>query len=74
MPEIDKRHILENEIFTYRVSKDDKVLIYWHGKHVMILKGTEAQKFIARVTNLDDHDAQLFMARATGNFKHGNEH
>jgi hypothetical protein len=74
MTEIDKRHILENEIFTYRKNKDGRVFISWRGKQVMILKGKETQKFIARIKNLNDHEAQLIMARATGNFKHGNEH
>jgi hypothetical protein len=73
MPKIDQRGVLNNEVFTYRVSKDDKVFIYWNGKRVKILKGEEAQKFIARIRNLGDHETQLVMAKATGNFKHINE-
>jgi hypothetical protein len=73
MPETDKRHNLDNDIFTYHVNKDGKVLIYWYGKRVMILKGVEAQKFSARVKNLSNHEVQLTMARAIGNFKRGNK-
>ena len=31
------------------------------------------ERFLARVTGLDDLDAQLLMARATGNCRRGNE-
>ena len=73
MTEIDKRHILANEVFTCHVSKDNKVFIYWCGKQVTILKGKEAQTFISRIEHLSDEEAQLVMAKATGNFKRGNE-
>jgi hypothetical protein len=73
MGEIDKRHVLDNEVFTYRVSKDDKVFISWHGQQVTILKGKEAQKFISKIANLCHQEAQLVMAKITGNFKRGNE-
>ena len=73
MGEIDKRHVLDDEVFTYRVSKDDKVFIYWLGKQVTILKGKEAQKFISKIANLGYQEAQLVMAKITGNFKRGNE-
>ncbi len=73
MGEIDKRGVLDDEIFSYRALKDGKVLIYWHEKHVTTLPGKAAEKFIAKIAGLDGKDAQLFMAKATGNFKHGNE-
>ncbi len=73
MPEIDKRNLLDDEVFTYRINKDKKVFIAWHGKQVTVLKGKEAQKFMSRIANLDHKEAQLVMAKATGNFKRGNE-
>ena len=73
MTEIDKRQILENEVFTYHVSKDDKVFIYWCGKQVTVLKGKEAQTFVSRIEHLIGQEAQFVMAKATGNFKRGNE-
>jgi hypothetical protein len=69
---IDKRGRLEEAIFSYRESKD-KVFIFWYKKQVMILKGQQARKFIDKIAHLDGKDAQLAMAKITGNFKHGNE-
>jgi len=73
MTEIDKHHVLYNKIFTYRKIKEDKVFIYWYGKQVTTLKGQEAQKFINKIRRLNDQEAQLVMAKITGNFKRGNE-
>ncbi len=39
----------------------------------MILKGKESEKFLAKIANADGFEAQLIMAKITGNFKHGNE-
>ncbi len=64
---------MDNKVFTYRLIKDDKVFIYWHGKPVMILKDKEAQRFIHKTENLSDDELQLVMAKVTGNFKRGNE-
>ena len=73
MPEIDKRGKLDEGVFAYRATKDGRVLLYWHDRHVKTLAGTEAQKLLASLDGLDDKAAQLAMAKATGNFKHGNE-
>lgn len=70
---VDKRNRLEEEIFSYRVFKDNKVLIFWYEKQVMILKGKESEKFLARVAKADEIESQLIMAKITGNFKRGNE-
>jgi hypothetical protein len=70
---IDKRNRLQEEPFSYRVSKDNKVFIFWYEKQVMILKGKESEKFLAKVEKSDTIQLQLIMAKITGNFKHGNE-
>jgi len=70
---IDKRDKLKEEPFSYKISKDNKVFIFWHGKQVMILKGKESEKFIAKIEKADKMEAQLIMAKITGKFKHGNE-
>lgn len=70
---IDKRNKLKEEIFSYKVSKENKVFIFWNGKQIMILKGKESEKFLTKVSNADSIEAQLIMAKITGNFKHGNE-
>ncbi len=69
----DKRGKLEEEVFSYRTAKDGKVLLYWQNKQVMILKDKEAQKFLSKIEGLDPQQAQLVMAKITGNFKRGNE-
>ena len=70
---IDKRGILENEVFTYRITKDKKVFISWCEKHVSTLSDRKAEAFISEITDAEGKDAQLIMAKITGNFKRGNE-
>ena len=70
---IAQRGILDNEVFTYRATKCNKVFISWHGKQVTILSGSKADEFISRISGADEKAAQLIMAKATGHFKHGNE-
>lgn len=70
---IDKRNILDGEPFSYKILKDNKVFVYWKGKQVIILKGEESKHFLSRIQNADMKEAQLIMAKITGNFKHGNE-
>jgi len=59
--------------FSYRSSKDGTVFIDWRGRHVVTLKGKAAARFLSRAEEADEAEAQLLMAKATGNFKHGNE-
>ncbi|CAN5856919.1 hypothetical protein BH10CHL1_BH10CHL1_08550 [soil metagenome] len=72
-PQVDKRNIFDEEVFTYQTNKDGKVFVFWRGKQVMILKDKSAQKFLAKIAGLDERETQLVMAKLTGNFKHGNE-
>jgi len=70
---IDKRRILDDEIFSYSISKDNKVFISYEGKQVTTLNGKNAEKFIAKIDGAVGKDTQLIMAKVTGNFKRGNE-
>ena len=70
---IDKRQKLQDAPFDFQITKDQRILIYWQGKPVKILAGKAAQKLIAILDELDDNAIQLALAKATGNFKHGNE-
>jgi hypothetical protein len=70
---IDKRNKLDEEVFTYEVTKDLKVFIYWNGKRITILTGKSSDKFLSKIQFASSKDAQLIMAKVTGNFKHGNE-
>jgi len=70
---IDKRGILDEEIFTYKVTKDRKAFIFYEGKQVTTLSGKRADDFITKIQSVEGKNAQLIMAKATGNFKRGNE-
>ncbi|MCL1786491.1 MAG: hypothetical protein FWG38_00780 [Defluviitaleaceae bacterium] len=73
MGNTDKRGILDEEVFTYRITKDNKVFISYEGKQVTTLSGKNADAFIAKIQGATDKATQLIMAKATGNFKRGNE-
>lgn len=64
---------LDEDNFDYQATKDNKVLIYWHNKHIKTLSGKHAQKFLEQIEGLSGADEQLVLARVTGNFKRGNE-
>lgn len=70
---VDKRNILDEEPFSYKITKDKKVFLYWYDKQVSILRGKESERFIAKIKAADAKEAQLIMAKITGNFKRGNE-
>lgn len=67
------RNYEEENVFSYRLTKDGKVFIYWYDKQVTILKGKKASKFISKIDRVNQEEQQLLMARVTGNFKRGNE-
>ena len=52
---------------------DGAVVIAYHGAPVTILRGNAAARFAGRVADADPEAAQQLTARATGNFKRGNE-
>lgn len=69
----DARGELMDGRFDYRLQKDGRVVVTWYGRPVTTLAGQDAQKFLKKMDELDEHAAQLAMARVTGNFKRGNE-
>lgn len=74
MDGIDKRNRLEENPFSFKISKDNTVFIEFHGKRVKILKGKEVEKFLKRIELAgNDKEVQLILAKITGNFKRGNE-
>jgi len=64
---------LADNPFRFVATKQGQVLIYGRGRQVKTLKGREAAKFLAKADALDSRDLQLLMAKATGQFKFGNE-
>ena len=59
--------------FTWHERADGSVAVAWHGRVVTTLRGREAVRFLAAVRDADTATAQRCMARATGQFKRGNE-
>ncbi|GAA2289270.1 hypothetical protein OKJ48_44085 [Streptomyces kunmingensis] len=56
--------------FTYTERADGSVTISHAGRDAGVLRGARAEQFLAEVTS---GDAQLVMARWTGNYRRGNE-
>ena len=61
------------EQFSYRVTKDGRVRVAFHGRHVVTVAGRDAGRLADELRGADSEQAQLLLAKATGNFKHGNE-
>ena len=61
------------DAFSFRALKDGTVRIAFRGKAVTTLAGKAATRFLARVDGAGPDQAQLAMAKVTGNFKRGNE-
>jgi hypothetical protein len=64
---------LADEPFSYFTRADGTIVIRYHGAPVTLLRGKAADRFTARLAAADAAGAQQLMARATGNFKRGNE-
>lgn len=73
MPKRDARDRFAEDVFTYRTTKEGKVLISWQGKLVTTIAGKPAQQLMFKLQVSDRLEVQHLLARATGNFKHGNE-
>ena len=64
------------ERFSYRITKNGKVFVYWNGKQgkrEIVLKGARAARLIRDLPTMNPEEQQLALARSTGNFKRGNE-
>ena len=61
------------KVFDYTPTKDGQVFISYHGRNVTTLRGVVADRFLARMQASRGDETQQVMARATGNFKRGNE-
>jgi hypothetical protein len=59
--------------FTFRLTKDERVLIEWQGRVVTVIAGADGARLATRLAQADAPTQQALLARATGNFKRGNE-
>lgn len=73
MSKIDKRDRLKENPFDYKITKGDKMLVYYEGRQIMILNNKDTKKFRDSARNKSEMEIQLMLAKITGNFKRGNE-
>lgn len=62
-----------NERFEYRTTKSGVVRVFWEGRAVSEIGGARGQRLAAALAEGDPDEIQGLLARATGNFKRGNE-
>ena len=71
MPQQNRLH--DNQ-FTFQVTKDNALFVYWNGKHVRTYTGSKAATILEELEGAESEvDIQYSLARFTGNFKRGNE-
>ncbi len=61
------------EPFDWSVTADSRVLVSRGGRQVVVVAGARGSKLAAQLETADDDRAQQLLARATGNYKRGNE-
>jgi hypothetical protein len=59
--------------FSFHARKGGAVAIARGGRIVAVLRGAAAQRFLAKVEPAPLEERQQLMARATGNYRRGNE-
>ena len=63
--------------FDHHVTKDGRVRVARGGRVVVTVAGAAADRLAAALARAeergDDHEVQLLLARATGNYRRGNE-
>ncbi len=64
---------LAHEPFSWRQLKNESVQIFFNNKLATTLSARDGAKFVARVSGQPAPFQQQLMARATGQFKFGNE-
>jgi hypothetical protein len=63
---------LEDDPFTWHVTKDGRVLVSRGGQQVAVVAGADAERLRPRLERSPEA-AQQALARATGNYRRGNE-
>ena len=60
--------------FAAQVTKDERVVVWWEGRVVTTVAGAAGRRLADALFRAPDESArELLLARATGNFKRGNE-
>ncbi|MEO5986617.1 MAG: hypothetical protein ABIW50_07820 [Candidatus Limnocylindria bacterium] len=64
---------LAHQPFSWTRRADGTIVVMYHGAPVTLIRGKTAIRFSDRVAAAEEAAAQQLMARATGQFKRGNE-
>lgn len=64
---------LADQPFSYQETKDGRLQLFSRGKLATTMKGKQATSLLLRLQSADSAQAQVLMAKATGQFKFGNE-
>lgn len=59
--------------FSYQSTADGRVRIFHHNRLAATLARAAASKFLEKTRGAGKEELQLLMAKATGNYKRGNE-
>jgi hypothetical protein len=69
----DERGRLTADPFDYRVTRQGGVIVFRGGRAVMTVGGHDAVRLVASLQRADDSQVQHLLARASGNYRRGNE-
>jgi len=64
---------LATDPFDWRATADGKVFISRGGRQIVVVAGAAGVKLAAQLDGVSELAAQQLMARATGNYRRGNE-
>jgi hypothetical protein len=73
MDAADARGRLREEPFAFVATKEGAVRISCRGRNVVVVAGEPGRRLAARLAGADPGERQQLLARATGNFRRGNE-
>lgn len=64
---------LQDDPFDYQATKSGQVRIFRSGQLVTVIAGAQAAKLLPKLERAGGDTQQQLLARATGNYKRGNE-
>ncbi|MGW9630858.1 hypothetical protein ACWGST_09145 [Agromyces sp. NPDC055520] len=69
----DEQGRLATDPFEYRITKQGGVIVSRGGRAVMTVGGRDAARLVASLQRADETQVQHLLARASGNYRRGNE-
>ena len=63
---------LDDDPFGYRITKDGRILVSRGGHQIVTIAGSRAERLVGML-GADPVQDQELLARATGNYRRGNE-